>query len=226
MGISIQNSRWEKDWTINAHSEASIQIKNLLSKKDFEKGTHTLCELNLWFVEQLITRQDNTMLTWQQIKRIRGLEIKGKTPIWYRKLEETILEDEYPEESKKREWVIGQRKNNMGSFLGKENKENLVLDNPSSSSITPTNKILKMRENEVEDVSPWVKRKNEGGWIMAIGFKHLKNMIAPEKKTKGKKESVVEHVTFAGSWDVYLIQDLVENREKQRELMQALEKNQ
>ncbi|CAG8671321.1 7320_t:CDS:2, partial [Gigaspora rosea] len=61
------------------------------------------------------------------------------------------------------------------------------------SSITPTNKILKMRENKVEDVSPWVKRKNEGGWITAIGLKHLKNMIAPEKKTREKKESVAEH---------------------------------
>ncbi|CAG8818746.1 10285_t:CDS:2, partial [Gigaspora rosea] len=127
----------------------------------------------------------------------------------------------------KKEWVIGQSKDNMGSFLGKEeNKENLVLDNLSSSSITSTNKILKMRENEVEDISPWVKRKNEGGWITAIGLKHFKNMIAPEKKTRGKKESVVEHVTLAGSWDVYLIQDLVENREKQQELIQALEKNQ
>ncbi|CAG8765923.1 23047_t:CDS:1, partial [Gigaspora rosea] len=62
--------------------------------KDFEKGTHALCELNLWFAEQLITRQDNTMLTWQQIKRIHELEMKGKTPIWFKKLEETILEDQ------------------------------------------------------------------------------------------------------------------------------------
>ncbi|CAG8785884.1 4490_t:CDS:1, partial [Gigaspora rosea] len=54
-----------------------------------------------------------------------------------------------------------------------------------------------MRENEVEDVSPWIKRKNEGGWVIAIGLKHLKNMIAPEKKTRGIKDSEVEHVTLA-----------------------------
>ncbi|CAG8445500.1 19655_t:CDS:2 [Gigaspora rosea] len=114
--------------------------------------------------------------------------------------------------------MIGQRKDNIGSFLGK--------DNPLSSSITSTNKILKMKENEVEDVSPWIKRKNEGGWVTAIGLKYLKNIIAPEKKTRGKKESEVEHVTLAESWDVYLIQNLVKNRGKQRELTQALEKNQ
>ncbi|CAG8765921.1 23046_t:CDS:2 [Gigaspora rosea] len=88
----------------------------------------------------------------------------------------------------KKKWVIGQKRNNMGSFFGKEeNKENLVYDNLLSSSITPTSKILKIRENEVENVSPWIKRKNEGGWVTTIGLKHLKNMIAPEKKTREKK---------------------------------------
>ncbi|CAG8533433.1 16230_t:CDS:2, partial [Gigaspora rosea] len=168
---------------------------------------------------QLITRQDNTMLTWQQIKRIRRLEIKGKTPIWFKKLEETILEDQisrrikgnYAQQKEVNESQIKPKKRKMSHKRSKkewvyileweENKENLVHDNSSSSSITPTNKILKMRENEVEDVTP-------------------------DKKTRGKKESEVEHVTLAESWDVYLIQNLVENREKQRELTQALEKNQ
>ncbi|CAG8823331.1 13662_t:CDS:1, partial [Gigaspora rosea] len=109
------------------------------------------------------------------------------------------------------------KKDNMGSFLGKvekkslnkkvhileweENKKNLVHDNSSSSSITPTKKILKIRENEVKDMSPWIRRKSKGGWATAIGLKHLKNMIAPEKKTREKKESEVEHVTLAESWD-------------------------
>ncbi|CAG8697156.1 17435_t:CDS:2, partial [Gigaspora rosea] len=169
--ISIQNFKWEKDWTISAHSEASIEIKSLLYKKDLEKGTYAPCELNLWFIEQLITRQDNTMLTWQQIKRIRGLETKGKTPIWFKKLEETILEDQTSKE------IIPRQSGK--TFLNKkvhileceENKENLVHDNLSSLSITPTSKILKMRKNEVEDVTS-------------------------EKKTRGKKEFEVEHVTL------------------------------
>ncbi|CAG8653968.1 2520_t:CDS:2 [Gigaspora rosea] len=178
MGISIQNSRWEKDWTISAHSEASIKIKSLLSKKDFEKGTHALCELNLWFVEQLIMRQDNTMLTWQQIKRICGLETKGKTPIWFKKLEKTILEDQIsrrikgsyaqqeeimnPKSSQKKE-KCGKKSSNKKVHIleWEENKENLGHNNSLSSSIIPTNKILKMRENEVADVCPWIKRKTK-----------------------------------------------------------------
>ncbi|CAG8528210.1 19593_t:CDS:2, partial [Gigaspora rosea] len=187
MGISIQNFRWEKDWTISAHNKASIEIKSLLFKKDFKKGTHALCELNLW---------------------ICGLETKGKTPIWFKKLKETISEDlisrrikgVYAQQVEINESQIKPKKENVAQKI-KERMENLVYDNSSSSSITPTSKILKMRENEVKNVSLWIKRKNKGGWVTAISFKHLKNMIAPEKKTRGKQESEVKHVTLAESWD-------------------------
>ncbi|CAG8727013.1 22878_t:CDS:2, partial [Gigaspora rosea] len=135
-------------------------------------------------------RQDNTMLIWQQIKRIRGLKRKKKHPYRSYAQQEEINESQIkPKKRKishkrsKKEW--------------EENKENLVHDNLLSLSITPTSKILKIRENEVEDVSLWIKRKNEEGWVIAIGLKYLKNMIAPEKKTRGKKESEVEHVTLA-----------------------------
>ena len=68
-----------------------------------------------------------------------------------------------------------------------ENKENLVHNNPPGSSIILTNKILKMNENKVEDISTWIKRKSEGGWTTEIRLKYLKNMIAPEKKTRKKR---------------------------------------
>ncbi|CAG8820371.1 41193_t:CDS:1, partial [Gigaspora margarita] len=80
MGISIRNAEWKKNWTIGTHDRASTEIKNLLNNKDLEKGTQALHKLNLWYFEQIITRQDNIMLTWQQIKRVRGIEMKGKTP--------------------------------------------------------------------------------------------------------------------------------------------------
>ncbi|CAG8583857.1 12882_t:CDS:1, partial [Gigaspora rosea] len=52
------------------------------------------------FVEQIITRQNNTMLMSQQIKRVRGLEMKEKTPLWFKKLEETVLEDKISQKIK------------------------------------------------------------------------------------------------------------------------------
>ncbi|CAG8517240.1 24885_t:CDS:1, partial [Gigaspora rosea] len=78
-----------------------------------------------------------------------------------------------------------------------KNKEKLVHNNPLGSSITPTSKIFKIKKNEVEDVSLWIKRKSKEGWATKISFKYLKNMIAPKKKTREKKETKIEHVTLA-----------------------------
>ncbi|CAG8781534.1 25562_t:CDS:2, partial [Gigaspora rosea] len=168
--------------------------------KDFEKGTHALCELNLWFVEQLITRQNNTMLTWQQIKRICGSEQKEKYLYGvFAQQEEINVSQIKPKKRKislkrsKKEWVIGQRKNNTESFLDKVEKK------------SPNKK--RNRRHEFMD-----KKEKLRKIVTAIGLKHLKNMIAPEKKIRGKKKSKVEHVTLAESWDIYLIQNLVENR--------------
>ncbi|CAG8844045.1 36915_t:CDS:1, partial [Gigaspora margarita] len=67
------------------------------------------------------------------------------------------------------------------------NKENLSYNSPLGSSIVSTSKILKVKENKVEDVSSWIKRKKKRGWAMTISLKHLKNLIASEKDLlKGK----------------------------------------
>ncbi|CAG8542034.1 23975_t:CDS:2, partial [Gigaspora rosea] len=59
--------------------------------------------------------------------------------------------------------------------MGGKQRE-LVHDNLLRLSITPTNKIHKLRENEVEDMTP-------------------------EKKTREKKESKIEHITLVENWN-------------------------
>ncbi|CAG8736280.1 17565_t:CDS:2 [Gigaspora rosea] len=98
-------------------------------------------------------------------------------------------------------------KNNMGLFLDKVEK-NLQIERKQS------------RRCEFVDKEEKRKRLDHRN-----SLKHLKNMIAPEKKISKKKELEIEHVTLTEIWDVYLIQNLAENREKQQELTQALEKN-
>ncbi|CAG8835767.1 44455_t:CDS:2, partial [Gigaspora margarita] len=100
------------------------------------------------------------------------------------------------------------------------NKKNLSLDSPLGTSIVPTSKILKAKVNEVEDVSSWIKHKNEEGWATTISLKHLKNLIASGKKSAERKESKMEHVVLTENWDVYLIRSIIENIRKQQELIQ------
>ncbi|CAG8636846.1 13416_t:CDS:2 [Gigaspora margarita] len=104
------------------------------------------------------------MLTWQQIKRVNEMEMKGKKPQWFQKLEQMVLENKITRSIK--EAFI--QKNSIGPFLGKvekkspnkkmhileweeTDKENLSHNSPLRSSIVPTSKILKVKENKVED---------------------------------------------------------------------------
>ncbi|CAG8769649.1 1850_t:CDS:2, partial [Gigaspora margarita] len=143
----------------------------------------------------------------QQIKRVRGIEIKGKTPQWFQKLEQTVLENKitrsikevFIQVNKINEAQLKPEKRKLSHKRSKKeweetNKENLSHNSPLISSIVPTNKILKVKENEVEDVSSWIKCKNKGGWATKISLKHLKNLIAPGKSPFERKESKIEHV--------------------------------
>src|SRR5260364_297835 len=92
------------------------------------------------------------MLTWQQIKRVHKIEMKGKMPQWFQKLEQMVLENKItcsikevfkqvdkineiqikPEKRKilhkrlKKEWVIGKKENSTGPFLGKVEKNSQI----------------------------------------------------------------------------------------------------
>ena len=49
--------------------------------------------MNIFTLEQLITNEGNTLLTWQQVKYIRGLKSRGRKPNWYKSIEEKVLEN-------------------------------------------------------------------------------------------------------------------------------------
>ncbi|CAG8690348.1 11491_t:CDS:2 [Gigaspora rosea] len=63
------------------------------------------------------------MLTQQQIKRIHRLETKGKTPIWFKKLEETILEDQI---SRRIKGVYAQQEEINESQIKPKKKKNII----------------------------------------------------------------------------------------------------
>ncbi|CAG8650940.1 38921_t:CDS:2 [Gigaspora margarita] len=188
-----------KDWTISTYNKASIEIRNLLNTKDLEKA--------------------NQKGSWNRMKE--------KMSQWFQKLEQTVLENKITRTRKEKtitqkiQKEISDKKmeHSIKPFLGKvenkspnkkmhileweeTNKENLSHNSPLRSNIVLTSKILKVNENEVEDVSSWIRCKNEGGWAMTISLKHLKNLIAPEKRPFERKESKIEHVVLTENWDI------------------------
>ena len=87
LGFSFQESNiHESDLKISGDSIASI-----LSEKEASKYRESN-NMNIFVVEQLITRGGNSMLTWQQVRAIRGLKGRGRKPNWFKSIEEKVLE--------------------------------------------------------------------------------------------------------------------------------------
>ena len=79
----------------------SILLEKILGQhtlyKTFKKQLH---QKNLLYLDQLTTSENNVLLKWQHISpRIYHLP-KGKQPLWFSILEETIIENQNREQLK------------------------------------------------------------------------------------------------------------------------------
>jgi exonuclease III/ribonuclease HI len=66
------------------------EIVGLLEKEEAQSFVKT-DQMSLYVLEQLVTSSGCSLLTWQQIKYTRSWRKKGRTPGWFRKLEEKVL---------------------------------------------------------------------------------------------------------------------------------------
>ncbi|CAG8648001.1 14652_t:CDS:2 [Gigaspora margarita] len=68
-------------------------ILELLSSKFNFKAAKTLEKFNIFYTNQLILQDDKTLVTWSQLKLIKGATRKGRKPIWFEHLESIVLQD-------------------------------------------------------------------------------------------------------------------------------------
>ena len=88
LGFSFQkSSSYEARLDIKGTSLSSI-----LEKKEANNYRNSN-NMNIFVLEQLIAKNVNILLTWQQIKIIRGCKGRGRKPNWYKDLEMKVLED-------------------------------------------------------------------------------------------------------------------------------------
>jgi hypothetical protein len=76
----------------NSLNLKGTEITTLLSSKESYSFINS-DKMNLFILEQLIDSSENSLLTWQQLKYIRGEKRKGRTPSWFIKLEEKTLKE-------------------------------------------------------------------------------------------------------------------------------------
>ncbi len=109
--------------------------------------------MNIFILEQLITRKGNILLTWQQAKLIRSSKSRGRKPNWFKKIEEEVLENpssrllkaEYQIEApnqkairckalkvsadkRKKEWIVFEKTHSIesGKVIKKESKSVII----------------------------------------------------------------------------------------------------
>jgi ribonuclease HI len=69
------------------------KIADLLGNNFTRKVALALEKLKLIYIEQLINKSDNQMISWRQLKLLRGLSCKGKQAEWFSKIEEKLIEN-------------------------------------------------------------------------------------------------------------------------------------
>jgi hypothetical protein len=79
-------------------SDLNIEDKNAkiadLLGNDFTKNiAKFLSKFNLVYTNQLFSKSGNKMISWQQLKLLRGESSKGRKAKWFTKIEEKLLED-------------------------------------------------------------------------------------------------------------------------------------
>ena len=56
--------------------------------------------MNFFILEQLLDSTGSYLLIWDQLKHIRNRKTKGRTPSWFKKLEERVIKENSSREVK------------------------------------------------------------------------------------------------------------------------------
>ena len=80
----------EPIWSVKG---TGTKIVDLLTAVQIKVAEIQMDRLGLFFVNQLLNKEGDKMLTWKQLKYLRGKTRAGKKAKWYQALEEKILQE-------------------------------------------------------------------------------------------------------------------------------------
>ena len=87
------------------HFSTSKKISEVLEDKVTLQVASALRKLNISSINQLINKTGDKMISWQQLKLLRDESSKGRPARWFKKVEETLLENK-KDRTIKAEFVI------------------------------------------------------------------------------------------------------------------------
>ena len=72
--------------------------------------------MSIFVLEQLITKEGDILLTWQQVRIIRGSKGRGRKPNWFKSIESKVIEQSITRKVKKEYQIIAVNRNMIGSW--------------------------------------------------------------------------------------------------------------
>ncbi|CAG8697377.1 13427_t:CDS:2, partial [Gigaspora margarita] len=127
-------------------------FRKVLEPKLFIKAHRSLQSLGLFFLNQVISEEGTRLMTWKQIKFIRGKSCKGKVATWFSSIEKKYLTN--PSNRKISEGLSMHNSNNMSIMPDKadikeDNRiKNWVLVEEKENSMT-IRWVVKKRKREI-----------------------------------------------------------------------------
>jgi hypothetical protein len=93
-------------------TEEKLKIANILEDKFTLQVALAVKKLNISSINQLINKEGNRMISWQQLKLLRKKLSKGRPAKWFKRIEETMLEDKSSRQLKP-EFILAEGNNEL-----------------------------------------------------------------------------------------------------------------
>ena len=154
LNISFRSEKLEMKCKIEG---TGTEIVGLVSGKELQNFLKE-GRLNVFFLEQLLDIESERMLTWKQVKQIRGISAKGRAPEWYRSLESSPLEDPLSRKLKAPQKKVNflHMKANLETISNDRRRQEWLVFGKGSNK-TELGKIMKKKTSQEFLVEHWKK---------------------------------------------------------------------
>jgi len=93
LGFEVISETHIKEWQIGEAEGSGTKIIKVLQEANWKGSLTSLKKLRLWYIEQLVDPEGNSLLTWQQIKKLRKESTKGRKASWFAEIEKIMIEN-------------------------------------------------------------------------------------------------------------------------------------
>ena len=187
--FSISENEDTKSWNIlRCFERNELSIEVMLTKVGYLKQGKSLSKLNIWHLNQLLDQKKSKMLSWRQLKVMRGERHSGKKAKWFALLEKEVIASirtrEVKEEYKDKVGIQTEYKSQLVSR--DRRKKEWVIIRANEEREAEFGRIIKKGKKKVE-VEVWNRDKENV---------YSQTRVYEEEFELQKKEKTKRHVAL------------------------------